>query len=94
MDLLDLYSLLFSRSASGKRLNECLRAGREWRHICPGSDLSLVVSLVLLLVAVVLNIIGLNIGKWLQNAGGVGTYLPLIDAGGDRINRLFQAWFR
>jgi amino acid transporter len=27
---------------------------------------------------VVLNIIGLNIGKWLQNAGGVGTYVPLL----------------
>jgi len=38
----------------------------------------LVLSLVLLLVAVWLNIIGLNIGKWLQNAGGVGTYLPLL----------------
>ena len=36
------------------------------------------VSLGLLLISVVLNIIGLNIGKWLQNAGGVGTYLPLI----------------
>ena len=36
------------------------------------------VSLGLLLVAVVLNIIGLNIGKWLQNAGGVGTYMPLL----------------
>jgi amino acid transporter len=38
----------------------------------------LVVSLALLLVAVVLNIIGLNVGKWLQNAGGVGTYVPLV----------------
>jgi amino acid transporter len=38
----------------------------------------LTVSIALLLVAVVLNIIGLNIGKWLQNAGGVGTYLPLL----------------
>jgi glutamate:GABA antiporter len=38
----------------------------------------MVTSLALLLVAVVLNIIGLNIGKWLQNAGGVGTYLPLL----------------
>jgi glutamate:GABA antiporter len=38
----------------------------------------LLVSLALLLVAVVLNIIGLNIGKWLQNAGGAGTYLPLL----------------
>lgn len=35
-------------------------------------------SLTLLSVAVGLNIIGLNIGKWLQNAGGVATYLPLI----------------
>jgi amino acid transporter len=38
----------------------------------------LLVSIALLLVAVVLNIIGLNIGKWLQNAGGVGTYVPLL----------------
>jgi amino acid transporter len=38
----------------------------------------LVVSLAMLIVAVGLNIIGLNIGKWLQNAGGVGTYLPLV----------------
>jgi amino acid transporter len=35
-------------------------------------------SYVLLLVAVWLNIIGLNVGKWLQNAGGVSTYLPLL----------------
>jgi amino acid transporter len=38
----------------------------------------LTVSLGMLVVAVVLNIIGLNIGKWLQNAGGVGTYVPLL----------------
>jgi glutamate:GABA antiporter len=35
------------------------------------------VSMGLLIVAVGLNIIGLNIGKWLQNAGGVGTFVPL-----------------
>jgi amino acid transporter len=35
-------------------------------------------SFVMLVVAVGLNIIGLQIGKWLQNAGGVGTYLPLM----------------
>ena len=35
-------------------------------------------SFVLLGVAVILNIVGLNIGKWLQNAGGVGTYLPML----------------
>ena len=35
-------------------------------------------SLLILLIAVGLNIVGLNIGKWLQNAGGVGTYVPLL----------------
>jgi len=49
-----------------------------------GADLSqdrtflLAGSLALLAVAVILNIIGLNIGKWLQNAGGVATYVPLL----------------
>lgn len=38
----------------------------------------LVGSLLLLGAAVFLNIIGLNIGKWLQNAGGVATYVPLL----------------
>lgn len=38
----------------------------------------LVVSFALLIVAVSLNIVGLNIGKWLQNVGGVSTYLPLL----------------
>jgi amino acid transporter len=36
------------------------------------------VSLAMLAVAVGFNIIGLNIGKWLQNAGGIATYLPLM----------------
>lgn len=35
-------------------------------------------SFVLLIVAVGMNLVGLNIGKWLQNAGGVSTYLPLL----------------
>jgi glutamate:GABA antiporter len=38
----------------------------------------LIGSLVLLFVAVHLNIIGLHVGKWLQNAGGIGTYVPLM----------------
>jgi glutamate:GABA antiporter len=38
----------------------------------------LVVSLAMLAIAVWMNIVGLNVGKWLQNAGGVGTYLPLL----------------
>lgn len=35
-------------------------------------------SIGLLAVAAGLNLVGLNIGKWLQNAGGVGTYVPMV----------------
>lgn len=38
----------------------------------------LIGSFVLLFVAVFMNIIGLRIGKWLQNTGGVATFLPLM----------------
>jgi glutamate:GABA antiporter len=35
-------------------------------------------SFILLIAAVYLNVIGLRIGKWLQNAGGISTYVPLL----------------
>jgi amino acid transporter len=38
----------------------------------------LIGSLATLFVAAFLNIIGLHVGKWLQNAGGIGTYVPLL----------------
>jgi len=51
-------------------------AGRS--HLTNDVHFLLAGSLLLLGVAVALNIVGLNIGKWLQNAGGVGTYAPLL----------------
>src|ERR1019366_638064 len=53
----------------------------------------LTVSLGLLVIAVVLNIIGLNVGRWLQNAGGVGTYVPLPTWNWDTINFWSQIAF-
>jgi amino acid transporter len=53
-------------------------AGPRGSALAQDRTFLLSVSLALLLVAVILNIIGLNIGKWLQNAGGVGTYAPLL----------------
>jgi glutamate:GABA antiporter len=47
-------------------------------HLAQNRPFLLWISFALLFVAVFLNIIGLNIGKWLQNAGGVGTSLPLV----------------
>jgi amino acid transporter len=46
-------------------------ADQKWQYLIPA-------SLGLLFVAAVLNLVGLNIGKWLQNAGGVSTYVPLV----------------
>src|SRR5215207_9426162 len=42
------------------------------------SDWTYVLSatLVCLWLAVLMNIVGVGTGKWLQNAGGIGTYLP------------------
>lgn len=47
-------------------------------HLAQSRTFLMIGSFSILIIAVVLNIIGLNIGKWLQNAGGVATYLPLL----------------
>ncbi len=52
--------------------------GAGGAHLAQNTSFLVIVAIVMLFAAVLLNIIGLNIGKWLQNAGGVGTYLPLM----------------
>lgn len=47
-------------------------------HLAQNRAFLLVGSFLLLFAAVALNIVGVGIGKWLQNAGGVGTYVPLV----------------
>lgn len=52
--------------------------GPQYAWLAENRAYALGASLLVLAVAVWLNLIGLNIGKWLQNAGGVGTYVPLM----------------
>ena len=52
--------------------------GPKYAWLADSKAYTLGTSLGLLAIAVFLNIIGLNIGKWLQNAGGIGTYVPLL----------------
>lgn len=52
--------------------------GPKWEHLAGNKWYLFFASLALLAIPVVLNLIGLDIGKWLQNAGGVSTYLPLL----------------
>jgi glutamate:GABA antiporter len=51
-------------------------AGTAW--LAENRTYLLAGSFAILFVAVLLNIVGLQIGKWLQNAGAVGTYAPLM----------------
>jgi len=52
--------------------------GAKFEYLAANKWYLFVASICLLAIAVVLNLIGLNIGKWLQNAGGVATYVPLL----------------
>ena len=52
--------------------------GPKYAYLAKEPSYLIGASLVLLGVAVWLNIVGLDIGKWLQNAGGVATYVPLL----------------
>ena len=54
-------TFMFGKSASGLSDN--------WMYVLP-------VTLGTLWIAVLINIVGVGTGKWLQNAGGVGTYIP------------------
>jgi amino acid transporter len=52
--------------------------GAKFEYLAANKWYLFLSSICLLAIAVVLNLIGLNIGKWLQNAGGVATYVPLL----------------
>jgi amino acid transporter len=65
--------LLMASAAMGAYIG-----GSRGAFLAENRTFLLVGSVALLLVAVVLNIVGLDIGKWLQNAGGIGTYVPMV----------------
>src|SRR5690242_18827561 len=65
--------LLMASAAMGAYIG-----GSSWGHLAESRAFLLGGSVFLLFIAVALNIVGLNVGKWLQNAGGVMTYIPLL----------------
>lgn len=65
--------LLLASAAMGAYIG-----GSSWGHLAQNRTFLLSGSLFLLFVAVGMNIVGLNVGKWLQNAGGVMTCIPLL----------------
>src|SRR5262245_52452988 len=70
--------------------NALFIGGSRWQHLSTSSTYFIVVALAGLLLGFLLNLIGLNIGKWLHNVGALGTWVPaaiLMVMG-------FVAWFR
>jgi amino acid transporter len=65
--------LLLASAAMGAYIG-----GSSWGHLAQSRAFLLGGSFLLLALAVGMNIVGLNVGKWLQNAGGVMTYIPLL----------------
>jgi len=79
--------LLLASAAMGAYIG-----GSSWGHLAQNRSFLLGGSVLLLFVAVAMNIVGLNIGKWLQNAGGVMTYIPLLLLAGTGATRLDALW--
>jgi amino acid transporter len=65
--------LLLASAAMGAYIG-----GSSWGHLAQSKPFLLGGSFLLLFIAVGMNVVGLNVGKWLQNAGGVMTYIPLL----------------
>jgi len=72
-NLLYFPSLLVSTAAIA-----AYAGGRRTAHLGDDTTFILIVSLVGLWLAVWLNLVGLRVGKWLQNIGGFGTWLPAL----------------
>src|ERR1051325_643657 len=50
--------------------------GDRWQHLSNSSTYFIVIATSGLFVGFALNLVGLNIGKWLHNIGAIGTWLP------------------
>jgi amino acid transporter len=72
-NLLYFPSLLVSTAAIA-----AYAGGPRTAHLGEDTTFILVVSLVGLWIAVWLHLVGLRVGKWLQNIGGFGTWLPAL----------------
>jgi amino acid transporter len=50
----------------------------HWHSLDNSAPYYIIASLIGLIIAFGLNVVGLGVGKWLHNAGGVGSWLPIL----------------
>jgi amino acid transporter len=70
--------------------NALFIGGDRWQHLSTNSFYFIVVALGGLALGFYLNLIGLNVGKWLHNLGAIGSWLPAVML----IVMGSAAWFR
>src|SRR5262245_37680916 len=58
--------------------NALFMGGDRWQQLSTNSTYFVVVALAGLALGFFLNLVGLNIGKWLHNLGAIGTWLPAL----------------
>jgi len=56
--------------------NALFVGGDRWQHLSTSAGYFITASLIGLALGFALNVVGLNIGKWLHNLGALGTWLP------------------
>ncbi|MBZ5559515.1 MAG: APC family permease [Acidobacteriia bacterium] len=56
--------------------NALFIGGPSWQSLSSNSTYFILVSMTGLVVAVGLNVVGLNVGKWLSNVGAMATWIP------------------
>jgi len=52
--------------------------GSRWNYLSNDANFYVLFSIVTLVVITILNVVGLDIGKWLHNAGAVAMWLPVV----------------
>ena len=57
--------------------NALFMGGASWQALSDSAPYYILASLGGLGLALALNVVGLGVGKWLHNAGGVGTWIPV-----------------
>jgi len=58
--------------------NALFMGGPSWQSLSSNSLYFIVVSMTGLAIAVTLNVVGLNVGKWLNNVGAMASWIPAI----------------
>ncbi len=56
--------------------NALFIGGPSWQHLASNSSYFTAVAMVGLTIAVTLNVVGLNVGKWLNNVGALASWVP------------------